>query len=185
MVRNIGFTLTGKKEMYNINNITGINWSSNKNPIDVENLKIAIINKFIIPFISKNWKVLEENSIFIEKITQKIKFYSSIYNSEYLALYKDIMPIFEMIINQHLEINNLEKKIYNTNDTISLVIKTPFIKLKPEYELYNLILGKPNLHEGCSYNDVILQDITNILNIDDITFDKIKIYISNKYSNII
>jgi hypothetical protein len=59
------------------------------------------------------------------------------------------------------------------------------IRLKPEIELYNLILGTPKLKFGEKYNVDVLKDLEVLLKVDNITFEKIKNYIIAKYYNIL
>ena len=56
------------------------------------------------------------------------------------------------------------------------------IKLKPEYEIYNLIFGRPEKIKNQMYDELIINDISNLLFINDINFNKIKNYINNKYN---
>ena len=52
--------------------------------------------------------------------------------------------------------DNLEEVLYGSNCTMAtMVFKTTMIRLKPEIELYNLILGTPKLKFGEKYNDHI------------------------------
>ena len=55
------------------------------------------------------------------------------------------------------------------------------IKLKPEYELYDNILGKPLKINKQKYNDDIINDLQKWMIMDNITYEKIKELIENKY----
>ena len=66
------------------------------------------------------------------------------------------------------------------------------IRLKPPYELYNMILGKPvKKHELTNnpnqnpehYMRPIIDEITILLNVENITFQQIKTSIANKFPN--
>jgi hypothetical protein len=73
--------------------------------------------------------------------------------------------------------------MYNGNkDVLTLMYKTTMIKLKPEYEIYDNILGKPERSLNQKYNEEIINVIQHLLNIDNINFNKIKEIISQKYS---
>jgi hypothetical protein len=52
------------------------------------------------------------------------------------------------------------------------------IRLLPEYEIYDSILGKPNRDLNEKYNETIIRHIKTLLTYDDITYNKIKEYIS-------
>ena len=56
----------------------------------------------------------------------------------------------------------------------SFIHKTPYVRLKAEYEIYHLLYGKPNRKKNESYNKEKIQEISNLLENDDITFDEIR-----------
>jgi hypothetical protein len=62
-----------------------------------------------------------------------------------------------------------------------MIYKTAMIKLKPEYEIYNLILGKPNKKQDEIYIEAIIKDIEKLLLLENINFNKIKEFITKKY----
>jgi len=186
MTRNNCLSMTGKNTTSFIS-LKGYNSLSNEIPLEIKNIKIMIMSLIIIPFLAKQWKKLEENICFIDNLTKKINLYLSIYpNNEYLLLYKDLLIAFETAVLQHIEITNLEKCFKNEEEksVSTIVFKTSIIRLRPEYEIYNLILGKPGLIYGEKYNIYILDDILKLLELNDITFEYIKKYITNKYIKI-
>ena len=62
-----------------------------------------------------------------------------------------------------------------------MVYKTTKIQILPEYEIYNSIIGRPNKKEP--YNENIIHDIKTLMLKENITYDKIKDYIENKYTS--
>ena len=184
MPRNITSTLSGVK---NTNLHVLINSGNNsgcgiKLPNEVIRLKSQIMKFIIIPFMSKNWKVLEENLVFFDKIKSKVTTYTSRYHCIDLQLYSDLLEAFETAVFLHMEITTLEKKLYGSDCNMStLLFKTTMVRLKPELELYNLVIGKPKLKLGEKYNSNILSDIQILLEMDNATFEQIKKFITNKY----
>ena len=72
MTRNQSFSITGK----NTNTIMSLkgfkyNESINEIPIEIKNIKIMIMNLIIVPFMSKQWKKLEENICFLDYSVKK------------------------------------------------------------------------------------------------------------------
>ena len=183
MVRNVGFYLSGKTTS-NFTTLISQRHNVGEVPIEIQQLKIMIMNTFILPFMSKKWEILEENLWLVDKINIQIDLYSSLYTTDYLTLYKDVLTIFETSMFQHLEIFNLEKQLYGSGEEGGniMMVKTPFIRLKAEYELYNLILGKPKISNNESYNALIISDILSIIERNEISFNKIKEYILKKYN---
>lgn len=186
MTRNNSFSITGK----NTNTIMSLkgftyNESTNQTPIEIKNIKIMIMNLIIVPFMSKQWKKLEENICFLDILTRKIDSYLAMYtDNEYLLLYKNLLVAFETSVNQHMEINNLEKHFRSEGSTNAgtMVFKTTMIRFKAEYELYNLIVGKPQFKIGEKYKDPIISDIVKLLDLNTINFDYMKRYIQEKYN---
>ena len=184
MPRNTSFSLTGKNTMNCLALNEFRNRLNNMTRIEIENLKIMIMNLIIIPFLTKNWKKLIENICFIDNINNKINECLKLYgNDENLLLYKNLLSAFELLIIQYMEIENLEKFFRDDCENVSnIVFKTTMIRLKAEYELYNLILGKPKLLEGEKYNVNIINDIISLLKLEETNFDKIKSFILSKYN---
>jgi len=152
-------------------------------PTEINNLKIKILNDLIIPFISKQWKVLEENLLFIDKTKHNINYYYNTYKLNDLLLYKEIIRAFELVINEHEQLVDLEKKMYGKDDNFSTLFhKTPMIKLKPEYEIYDSIIGKPKRKLNEKYNEEIIDFIQKLLLKDNITFNKIKELLKKQFN---
>ena len=85
---------------------------------------------------------------------------------------------------EHQQLEDLEKKMYGKpNDLLTIIYKTSMIRLKPEYEIYNILLGQPEKKYNQIYNEIIINDIANLLLLDNMNFKKIKEYINNKYIN--
>lgn len=176
-------SLTGKNS-YNKTSLTGKKETNEINiPEDIRKIKILILNNLIIPLIAKKWDILNENLFCIEKAKNKIDYYYNIYQLEDLIIYKEIIKAFELIICEHQQLEDLEKKIYSGNkDFSTLMYKTSMIKLKPEYEIYDNILGKPDKILNQKYDLNVINDIQKLLTFDNINFNKIKDFINSKYS---
>ncbi len=183
-MRSSGIISLNGKPSYNNHNLTGTNnifMFENIEPIEVKNLKIQILNKIIIPMVNEEWEYLMKNSFLTNVILDKLNIYYSKYKLEDLCLYKEIIRSFEIIINEHTLFDDLKKKVYkNDSDSkVSIAYRTVMIKLRPEYELYNLIYGKPLRSKNEVYNDQIIKELGIILKTNNIDFDKIKTLITN------
>ena len=127
------------------------------------------MESIFIPLITKRWKVLKENIIFVKRMMPLL---------DEMTIH--FIKAIDSILEEREEMQEMEKVLYsNINDTASILYRTTILKLRPEYELYDIILGKPIKPE--TYNDFILHDILKLLEIDTITFKKTKEYILNKY----
>ena len=182
-------SLTGKKKQ-NILNLAG-DRTTNESIISIEikQIKILILNSLVIPLLSKQWETLNQNLICLDKVKRKINNYYEKYKLDDLLIYKELIKAIEIIMCEHKQLEDLENKLYNpTRKSSSLnfstmIYKTSMIKLKPEYEIYNLILGNPNVKLQEKYNEEIIKTIEQLLSVDNITFNAIKEVVTKKYLN--
>jgi hypothetical protein len=180
-------SLSGKEVVYKWN-LKGKIYSDVSNiPLQIKKLKIRIMDTLLLPLLSKQWNVLQNNLFLLDSFKQKINFYYNSYKLEEILLYKDIISLCELFVTQNSQLVEAEEKMYNLNSSnknitnISFVYKTTMIKLKPEYEIYDSILGKPQKIHKQTYNEIIVQEIQKLITEENITYDKIKTYIEKKY----
>ena len=82
-----------------------------------------------------------------------------------------------------MQLEELEKSVYGASKDLSTMIyKTALVKLKPEYEIYDIIFGRPLRSKNEEYKQSIIGEIQKLLTSHDITFEKIRIYLTNKYN---
>ena len=174
----LSVSLSGKS-LINENNLKGkSNYNIQNIPLEIQNLKIAIMNKYIIPLFSKQWKTLYENLFFIYKYKNKVDKLYNLYKLEELKVYKDMLRLFEIMVEEHKILDDTERRLYNTTTSkeqfVSMIYKTTQIKLLPEYEVYDSILGKPKREKGESYKSELIEKIRVLLSKDNITYSVIK-----------
>lgn len=147
-------------------------------PLPLKKLKRIIINKFIIPIHSKNWQSIQENYFLLERIQHRINRYKKSYPEHDLDLYEYLINFIKTYFEQHYELEEMEGKIYGVSEHsanfATLIFKTPIVRLKAEYEIYNLLYGKPNKKQNETYDILHLNKIIDLLKNEDITFEKIK-----------
>jgi len=175
-------SLTGKNQ-HNLNNISGKSFSQKDLPYEVNRSKIYIMNHIIFPLVSRQWKKLQENLYCLDNIKKKIDTFYHYYKNDDLFIYREIINALEVILSEHMQLEELEKSVYGTSKDLSTMIyKTALIKLKPEYEIYDIIFGRPLRSKSEEYKQFIIEEIQKLLMVHDITFDKIRIYLTNKYN---
>lgn len=164
-------------------NLTGKNTYLTNSSLKINNLKKYILSNYIIPLYNEQWNTLNNNKLLIDETIKKINLYYKSYKLEELNLFLELLKVLKIVINKNELLNDLEdktKRTFDKNSVISMVYKTTRIKILPEYEIYNSIIGKPNKKEP--YNENIINDIKILLSKENITYDKIKEYINRKYS---
>uniref|UniRef100_A0A6C0E225 Uncharacterized protein n=1 Tax=viral metagenome TaxID=1070528 RepID=A0A6C0E225_9ZZZZ len=184
-------SLSGKH--ISIHNLTGKSTNDHYTniPDEIKKIKIKILNIYVLPFLSKRWSVIKENMFLLDQLRNKIDFYYQCYKIEDLLLYKNLLSVFDVFIQQHTQLEELEQKVYGTTSTkgtkdqlINMVYRTTMIKLKPEYELYDAIFGKPKRDQRQYYREEVIADIQKYMILDNIDFKNIKDYIDKKYPSI-
>ena len=177
--------LSGKNNIHKLN-LSGKNLLVENIPSEIKLLKMKIMNFIIIPLISRQWKILNENIFLLNTFKKNINFYYNIYKLEDLLIYRDLLNILEILIGEHIQLEDIERKMYgsseNSENLSQMMYKTSMIRLKPEYEIYDNVIGKPKREKNESYNEIIIKDIQILLKNENITFNKIKDIIINKYN---
>jgi len=166
-------SLTGKKICMR-NNLAGKTIiEEGGEPPKLKEFKMLMMNLFVIPLIKKNWHVVYENLFRIDIYRKRLEEYCQLYPKSDLELYKYIIRLIYSIHSEHMELSDLEKKMYeNEEGTATLAQRTTRIRLKAEYELYNLILGQPT--NGEQYDDLVLGKIKNLLTDESLSVEQIK-----------
>ena len=165
-------SLTGKHN-YNSLSLTGktCNYQS-KSPFYVIKYKKYMFDRFINPILSKRWDLLRQNSFQINRFIEKAKYYYNLTNDDNILLYEHLLQIIKLSIDNNEQLERLEENIFgSTNQIAQLGIKIPRIRLSPQYELYNMIIGKPINNK---YDNIIINHINLLLRKEYISYDQIE-----------
>lgn len=147
-------------------------------------LKDKIVNIYLVPLFSKQWDILNENLFFIDHCLQQLLSFYKIYKLDDLLVYIELLKILKILLDKHnllIDVESQHKMKHNPNEIVSMIYNTSTIRLLPEYEIYNSILGRPNKEKKESYNEDIIVDIKKWITLENISFQKIKDYIEQKY----
>ena len=176
-------SLTGK-QTYNPLNLTGKSFQGGgggkpaKTPHYITKMKSVIFDWYITPILGKNWKVLKENLFQINDIMRRVDIYYANTNDDSLLVYKHMLQVIKSTLDTAEELTTLEERIFDTGkDLAKVTFRVPRIRLKPEMELYNLIIGKP---DGSIYDKDIITYISELLKTEYITFREIEEKIKKK-----
>lgn len=177
--------LTGVNKI-NINNLTGkTDLICNPLSYKIKLLKNSIINNYLIPLFAKQWTLLNENIFFIDKFQEKLNAFYKTYKLDELLVYIELLKILKMLIENHNLLVSNEGQISGNkdpNEIITMIYKTTMIRLVPEYEIYNSIIGRPNAKRSEKYNELIISDIKKMMTNENVSFTKIKEFIEKKYT---
>jgi hypothetical protein len=175
-------SLSGKNQQ-NLNNMSGKPFSHKELPYEVNKSKIYIMNHIIFPLVSRQWKKLQENLYCLDNIKKKMDTFYHYYQNDDLFIYREIINALEVILSEHMQLEELEKSVYGgSKDLSTMIYKTALVKLKPEYEIYDIIFGRPLRSKNEEYKQHIIEEIQKLLSNPDVTFDKIRFFLTNKYN---
>jgi len=156
-------TLTGIPTIKG-NSITSINNScGTRTPSYILKLKRNIFDRLLIPLINNDFNCLQENFFTLTLYEKKINKYKTLNlsNSAELSFYSNVLNIIRSALSNFTQTNKLIKKYEDDSNTVKFVFRLPMIQLKAEYEIYNLLFGKPE--KGTKYDDSKIIMINKIL----------------------
>lgn len=177
-------------------NLTGINMTNEHNLTGkphaicnpfiykIQSLKTRIVTNYLIPLFSKQWDILNENVFFIDKYRELLDKYYKMYKLEDLLVYIELLKILNLLIDEHKLLISTEEQtnsLKNPNDIVTMIYKTTAIRLVPEYEIYNSIIGRPKRELNQQYNKHIILDIKRLMTNEMVSLKKIKEFIDATY----
>jgi hypothetical protein len=165
-------------------NLTGKTDMASTPSLKISNLKKYILSNYIVPLYSEQWQIINKNKFFIDETIKKINIYYKLYKLEELTVFLGLLTVLKILIEKNDMLNDVvdkTKRTYDKNTIMSMVYKTTKIKILPEYELYNSIIGKPTRQNP--YDENIISDIKVLMVKPNITYDIISEYLHEKYTN--
>ena len=181
-------SLTGRNEM-NFNNLKGkIHFEKQPISMKIKKIKDRVVEDYLMPLFTNQTHTLFENVYFIDNIQKKIHYFYEIYKLDDLIVYIELLKVIKMLIenyqiidNYETQTNNVGNSKINKNDVVSLIFKTTKIRLLPEYEIYDSILGKPKKEFNQTYNNNIISAIKKLVEKENASYKTIKEYIETNY----
>lgn len=165
---NSNLSITGINKS-NLINLKGSEKHVDSEPIYISRIKKRIFDLYIIPLQKNRWNIINQNLFAYDNIYAKLKKYYNISHNYDINMYISIIETIFELCGEYTKFNQTYKDNYD--GLAKFQQNMPTIKLAPAYELYNLILGKP---DNFLYDDFKIANINNLLNNDDITFEEIR-----------
>ena len=169
-------SMNGKKRYQYLSNLGGKKSNPCITPKPILDMQQTIMDNIIFPLVNSQWNTIQENLFLIDILKARVNNYINYYNMPSLILYKDILTIYSKVLNEHIQLSKLERIVYpaDEDNVCRFVYKTSMIKLKPEYDLYNLIIGPPNLANNERHDPLIIENIKQLISQPNINFQNIK-----------
>ncbi len=185
----MSLSLSGRCDLKNTHNLLGKTVNSHiVISIEIQKIKDKILNNYLVPVYTKQWDKLNQNMFFCERLKKKLVNYQNTYKLDELKSYIETLKVIEILYDKF---KTVEKDSGNAisnskkSELASIVYKTHMIRLLPEYELYDSIIGKPNRQLKEKYNEDVIQYIKLLLLTDEIEYNTIKNGIENNFTNMI
>ena len=144
----------------------------------INRFKTQVVSDYIVPLFSRQFDILKENTLLIDKIYNNLILFYNKYKQPELLAYAQLLKVIKLLVDKQNLLDASEKNQSNTsepNKIVNMVYKTSMIRLLPEYEIYNSIIGKPN---KSSYDENIINEIKRLLKEENISYAKIKTIIT-------
>jgi hypothetical protein len=146
-------SLKGLAEQYNSSGMTS-------DEINLKKLKIYLIENFVEPLILRKVENVNFNAYNFTYILTRLNELKYIDPGE-VAVYETIVQFVQETVGTYNQNKLMISRLYANKETASqFTLQLPFITLKPAYEIYNSLYGRP---EGFSYNKKILEEIKDII----------------------
>jgi len=146
-------SLKGLASQYNSSGMT-------TDEINLKKLKIYLIENFIEPLIMRKVENVNFNAYNFTYILTRLNDLKYIDPGE-VAVYETIVQFVQETVGTYNQNKMMISKLYANKETAAqFTLQLPFITLKPAYEIYNSLYGRP---DGFSYNKKILKEIEAIV----------------------
>ena len=138
----------------------------------VRRFKTVVFDKFIGPLMRNDWTSLAQNYIVIDGLRERVEKYYKETGSDDLKMYSELLRLVMDMFVKHRYFENLGASGQEGNNMAKLVAMLPALRLRPEYEIYNLIIGEPDEDEY--YDDTQIARIAQLIKDEEMTVDKIR-----------
>ena len=160
------------------------NKTTNEKLSMIQHIKKNIISNIIIHYYRKDFSNLKNHLLLKENYIKQINIIcrQNIKLKNEFEPYIILMDALDNYMNvikkiNYLEEANLKKGKGNIN---SMIYEFTELKIKTEYEVYNIVFGKPNVNNGENYDTIRIIRIKKLLENPSMTFSEIEKILNNK-----
>lgn len=165
---------------------TSNNASSNTIPLELQVFQQTIFDTIIIPLLKDEDIFLKKNAFIISLIKQNFDTISKVHGKNIdLSFYTNIIDLVSLTFDK-FELAMKYDDLFNPKDgTATLGLQVKRVLMKSEYEIYNVLFGKPRISQR--YSKKIIKAIKEIiyekkiLTLENIKFELRKKRIYNKF----
>ena len=138
----------------NITNVTAL-------PNDFMDLKLYLINKFLIPLAERKFDYVNQNYYNIDWILEEVEKLDYPELEEELEYFRRVIEVLQFAATTQLTFDDLKTKLYGKR--FGITIETSRIVLQAPYEVYVILFGNPKDKVGETFQEERIQVIKDIL----------------------
>jgi hypothetical protein len=144
----------------------------------IKEVRTLIIERFLMPLMRRDTKEVYHNFYLLPRIKSTIEALKE--RNPDMEYYHDIVSFLEDSFNVYKTVNTLyENNPENKSGFGNFMVRTATITLKPQYHLYNLIIGKPP--KGEQYKKEIIEYILVLLSRINLKYDEIYTLVRRRF----
>jgi hypothetical protein len=125
---------------------------------ELSKLEQRIFADYVVPLVKGDLVILKRNSALLIYYKEQLEKHGA---AKYFI---DIIDFVSQGIGLLEEVDELRSKVYSGDGLGQLYFKTSRVRLLAEFELYNALIGAPDMRQGERYDMAKIAVIKNLLN---------------------
>lgn len=135
-------------------------------PTAFNDFKTMIFDYVAIPLLQNEEDFLKDNIYMITIIKNRLNDITTSFPEEDFTFYKHIVDLISMAFEKTELLDKYEKLLNSTGGVATLGLQVKRVFLRTEFEIYNIIFGRPNVRQGETYDSDRIDLIYNLLHTD-------------------
>lgn len=143
----------------------------------VRELRSLILDRFLLPLMRKDMTGVYNNFYLLGHVKSTIQLLKG--SNQDVDYYADLVAFIEDSFSVYKTFSSLNR---NNRDKLgfgTLMVRTATVTLKPQFHLYNVIIGRPE--KGTPYRKEILDYIEQLLGRINLPFDRIDALVKERF----
>lgn len=132
-------------------------------PTAFNDFKTMIFDNVAIPLLQNKDEFFRDNIYMINIIKNKLDTLVKSFPEEDFTFYKHIIDLIFLAFEKTELLDKYEKLFSGEDSVATLGLQVKRILLRTEYEIYNIIYGRPNTKMGETYENGRIEEIYNLL----------------------
>lgn len=129
-------------------------------PEDFMDLKLYLIDNFLIPLAERKFDYVNQNYFNIDWILEEVDKFDYPHLEEEIEFFKRVVEVMQYAATTQLTFDGLKQKLYGRR--FGIMIETSRVVLQAPYEVYVIIFGNPST-KGRIFNRKRINDIKHVL----------------------